>query len=76
MIASILRIVATLAFFTLAAALYTVATIGEAQAATYTFSGPTILEIGALWGLLVVVLSLLYVRCMNALDRIDQEDDK
>ena len=76
MIAPILRIVATLAFFTLAAALYTVATIGEAQAATHVHANIGIVEIGALWGLLVIGLSLLYVRCMNALDRIDDDDNQ
>lgn len=74
MIAPILRIVATLAFFTLAAALYTVATVEEAQAATHVHAGIGIVEIGALWGLLVIGLSLLYVRCMNAMDEIDGDD--
>lgn len=68
------RIAATLAFFALAAALYTVASIEDAQAATTITAGPSAFEVGALWGLLILILSLLYVRCMNAMDKIDGDD--
>ena len=68
------RIAATLAMFAVAAALYTVANIEEAQAATIT-AGPSAFEVGALWGLLILILCLIYVRAMNAMERTDNGEE-
>lgn len=69
------RIVATLAFFALAAALYTVATIEEAQAATAINAGPSAMEIAAIWAFVILVLTGVYLRAMNAMDRIDDDNE-
>lgn len=69
------RITATLAFFALAAALWCIVDAPEAYAATQISAGPNAFEIGALWGLVVLVLCLLYVRAMNAMDKIDNDEE-
>lgn len=68
------RITATVAMFVLAAALWCIVDAPDAYAATAVTAAPSAFDIAALWGLLVLALSWLYVRAMDAMDKLDNDD--